>query len=742
MHTDPHQFDFFVSYARADNASGWITGFVAELLAEHKRFSAGRELKPFFDKHAITNGADWQLYIAHGVAHSRLFLAFISPSYFASEWCRKEWRAWIDAEIAQHILTEGVRPIYIVEVPGLVGKNSLSEQQVAQRVAELCRLPAPRDAFLAAAAPVVKQLRRRDFSKTQVQSFFDGGIEALRRADLRTVLETLAKDLDHNADLLRRADESLSTVPAYNAKFTGRLDELLHLREQLIKDDRTGIISGVHGLGGIGKTELAFTYAHAFGSAYPGGRFIIGCENKSTLRDAVLGQSDLLALFRDRIGDEERKQPETYFAAAIACLRERLDHLGHVLLVLDNVTEPALLVYQQTGCLTVLGPKLHLLATTRLAPPAGGKGNWLTLGELPEMEALELMEKHRPFASKAERDAAMKIVKRLGGFTLAVELVAAHLAAHPGVTCTQLADTIGLEDLENPDVLKSGDTLRYDHDRRLSAVLGPVLAGLQPAECRALEYAALLPPDQVPLPWLRTLVAADFPEVDRVERLTNTWDDLWRRLEKFALFSRSEDEGTEPRLLRVHRLVQQLVWRGLPEAERATRQQAVDALAKERDAALEKTTRWEDTRWELEPLTALAGLWDETEHPWAAWLLSQMGMRWHNLAEWSRAEPLMRRALAIAEKGFGPEHPDVATALNNLASLLQAGNRLGEAEPLMRRHLGIFLKFTRTAGHQHPHLRDAVNNYAGLLKAMGRTEEEIVAQLRAMAPEFFPESPP
>ena len=26
----------------------------------------------------------------------------------------------------------------------------------------------------------------------------------------------------------------------------------------------------LHGLGGIGKTELAFTYAHAFASGYPG----------------------------------------------------------------------------------------------------------------------------------------------------------------------------------------------------------------------------------------------------------------------------------------------------------------------------------------------------------------------------------------------------------------------------------------------------------------------------------------
>ncbi len=50
---------------------------------------------------------------------------------------------------------------------------------------------------------------------------------------------------------------------------------------------------------------------------------------------------------------------------------------------------------------------------------------------------------------------------------------------------------------------------------------------------------------------------------------------------------------------------------------------------------------------------------------------------------------MMRRALAIDEASYGPEHPRVATHLNNLAGLLQATNRLAEAEPLMRRALAI-----------------------------------------------------
>ena len=65
------------------------------------------------------------------------------------------------------------------------------------------------------------------------------------------------------------------------------------------------------------------------------------------------------------------------------------------------------------------------------------------------------------------------------------------------------------------------------------------------------------------------------------------------------------------------------------------------------------------------------------------------------------AEPLMKRALAIDEKSYGPEHPRVAIDLNNLAALLQATNRLGEAEPLMRRALAIDEK---SYGPEHPNV--------------------------------------
>jgi tetratricopeptide (TPR) repeat protein len=44
------------------------------------------------------------------------------------------------------------------------------------------------------------------------------------------------------------------------------------------------------------------------------------------------------------------------------------------------------------------------------------------------------------------------------------------------------------------------------------------------------------------------------------------------------------------------------------------------------------------------------------------------------------------------EKALGPEHPNVATSLNNLAALYKAQGRYAEAEPLYRRALEIWEK--------------------------------------------------
>ena len=80
----------------------------------------------------------------------------------------------------------------------------------------------------------------------------------------------------------------------------------------------------------------------------------------------------------------------------------------------------------------------------------------------------------------------------------------------------------------------------------------------------------------------------------------------------------------------------------------------------------------------------------------------------------------MRRALAINEKNFGPEHPEVARDLHNLGWLLAKTDRLAEAEQLYQRALTIWGK---TLGKEHPEVTNLLENLAELLRKMNRLTE-------------------
>jgi CHAT domain-containing protein len=73
--------------------------------------------------------------------------------------------------------------------------------------------------------------------------------------------------------------------------------------------------------------------------------------------------------------------------------------------------------------------------------------------------------------------------------------------------------------------------------------------------------------------------------------------------------------------------------------------------------------------------------------------------------------------LAIREKFLGPDHPDVAQSLNNLAELYRVQDRYSDAEPLYQRTLAICEK---ALGLDHPNCATSLNNLAGLYFAHGR----------------------
>jgi tetratricopeptide (TPR) repeat protein len=69
--------------------------------------------------------------------------------------------------------------------------------------------------------------------------------------------------------------------------------------------------------------------------------------------------------------------------------------------------------------------------------------------------------------------------------------------------------------------------------------------------------------------------------------------------------------------------------------------------------------------------------------------LNQEVVKFYQQGRYSDAIRLAEKALAIYEKALGPDHPDVALSLNNLAFLYCYMGDYARAEPLYKRSLAI-----------------------------------------------------
>ena len=96
--------------------------------------------------------------------------------------------------------------------------------------------------------------------------------------------------------------------------------------------------------------------------------------------------------------------------------------------------------------------------------------------------------------------------------------------------------------------------------------------------------------------------------------------------------------------------------------------------------------------------------------------------------QYAQAEPLFTRALAVREQALGPEHPDVAQSLNNLAWLYYSQGEYAKAEPLYQRALAMR---EQALGPEHPDVALTLNGYGVLLQKMGRGAEAAEMEARA-----------
>jgi tetratricopeptide (TPR) repeat protein len=110
--------------------------------------------------------------------------------------------------------------------------------------------------------------------------------------------------------------------------------------------------------------------------------------------------------------------------------------------------------------------------------------------------------------------------------------------------------------------------------------------------------------------------------------------------------------------------------------------------------------------------------------------LNKSAVRLYKHGQYSEAEPILERVLAIREKALGSDHPDTATSLNNLAMLYEKQGRYQEAIPLLERSLTIC---ERVLGADHPDTIISLNNVAIGYVSQGRYKEAVPLLERALA---------
>jgi WD40 repeat protein len=207
--------------------------------------------------------------------------------------------------------------------------------------------------------------------------------------------------------------------------FQGRDAQLVELHS-LLKEGSAGIkTAGLHGMGGIGKTQLAVEYAHRYRFHYPAGVYWLNAARSWTDEAADLAERLRLKPTHTDGGDVKRQ-----LAAAFAAYLREQD--GDALVIADNVENPADALSRE------IGPKLRLvdlparlLITTRRQDLPKGFAP-VGVHVLPPDEARALLLAARPDA--LDDPALDAICEKLGYLPLALGLAAAALAKRPAMS--------------------------------------------------------------------------------------------------------------------------------------------------------------------------------------------------------------------------------------------------------------------------------------------------------------------
>ena len=460
----------------------------------------------------------------------------------------------------------------------------------------------------------------------------------------------------------------------------------------------TQATQAIHGLGGVGKTQLALEYAYRYASEYSLIWWVRSEGPESLNADfEALGKKLGVLSEEGRVDQSE----------VIQAVRAELEHRTGWLLVFDNARKPD----EIRPCLP-RGSAGHVIVTSRYSA-WGGVAKPLPVKVWEPDESVRFLLAR---TGKKEEAAAGELAEELGRLPLALAQAAAYIE-RTGRTLAGYLDLFRQRKLElfQADVPGSDEnatvTTTWEISFREVAETRPAAAGL-------MNLCAFLAPDDIPV---RIIVDGAEHLPDELAAAVQDPLELDQAIMALRDYSLVEVGGERPeeRGLSVHRLVQ-AVTRDRLSAE--DQKSWVEAAAKVVNKAFPFDS--DDVRYwpvcaSLATHAAQAASHAETLKSAleaAARLLNQLGLYVNGRAELDRAKGYFERVLPINEKVYGPEHPTVATIANNIGQILKAQGDLAGALEYTKRALAIDEK---VYGPEHLEVAIDLNNIGQILLAQG-----------------------
>jgi len=365
-----------------------------------------------------------------------------------------------------------------------------------------------------------------------------------------------------------------------NKYFTGRVKELDTI-EKVFADvnsapdvlkvaKRKGNMLGICGLGGCGKSSLAFEYAWRNLERYPGGVFVVNGESDNLMR------ASLQRIHGEFVGSAQSQQQQEAKPFE-QLLTETLSWLGNLrdewLLLVDNMDQKELSPCARTVLLGQWKTKASgdILVTSRRRSQALSEDldllpeNCFELDPFSVDESVEFLKKRTgiPSSCDAHDKGERELAQELGGLPLALEQAAAYIKA------LECSIRLYLEQYRSQkstllNARKAKPSTEVYSEERLAVQTTWLLnfnyiaddekdQGLGKAAAFFMKTAAYLSLDEIPI----DILNVGAPEVEQ--------EDLKKRLEmpigaeqivdllvRFSLFKRKSGDT-----LSIHRLVQE-----------------------------------------------------------------------------------------------------------------------------------------------------------------------------------------